>query len=118
MFKGWERYEADAAWSCARGRAFVVWVVNASASTYCSLDPTVGVGTPVKYSLNVNLLGSHVYVSGTSKTTTFGGGVLIPRRSMRPLLRVYLLGMAAPASAVALMLPTPPAVPAGDVGML
>lgn len=53
-------------------------VVNASASTYCSLDPTVGVGTPVKYSLSVNLLGSQVYASGTSSTTTFGGGVLIP----------------------------------------
>jgi hypothetical protein len=53
-------------------------VMNASASTYCSLDPTVGVGTPVKYKLSVNLLGLQAYASGTSTTTTFGGGVLIP----------------------------------------
>jgi hypothetical protein len=56
----------------------VMGVVNASAATYCSLDPTLKVGTPVTYSVNVNLLGSTVYASGTSSTTTFGGGVLVP----------------------------------------
>ncbi len=57
----------------------IVGVTNASASTYCSLDPTLNVGVPgVSYSLNVKLLGSTVYVSGTKSTTTFGGGVLLP----------------------------------------
>ncbi len=51
---------------------------SASASGYCSLDPTVGVGTPLKYSVNVKLLGSTVYASGTSSTTTFGGGIALP----------------------------------------
>jgi len=54
-------------------------VTNASAGTYCSLDPTVGVGVPVlKYSLKVNVLGSNVYASSTGTSTTFGGGVLLP----------------------------------------
>jgi len=48
-------------------------VVNASASTVCSIDPTYKVGTPIDYSLNVSVLGTHAYASGTSKTTTFGG---------------------------------------------
>jgi hypothetical protein len=48
-------------------------VVNASASTICSIDPTIGVGTPLHYSINIQVLGTHVYASGTSKTTTFGG---------------------------------------------
>ena len=56
----------------------IVGVTNASASTYCSLDPTLKVGLPVSYSLKVNLLGSAVYASGTRSTTTFGGGVLVP----------------------------------------
>jgi hypothetical protein len=50
-------------------------ITSASASTYCSIDPTIGVGTPLHYSLNVSLLGTHVYLYGTSKTTTFGGVV-------------------------------------------
>ncbi len=53
--------------------------VPASAGTYCSLDPTVGVGVPLlKYSVNVTVLGSTVHASGTSSSTTFGGGVYIP----------------------------------------
>jgi len=48
---------------------------SASASTLCTIDPTVGVGLPVHYSLNVSVLGTHVYASGTSSTTTFGGVV-------------------------------------------
>jgi hypothetical protein len=48
-------------------------ITSASASTYCSIDPTIGVGTPLHYSLNVSLLGTDVYLYGTSKTTTFGG---------------------------------------------
>lgn len=54
-------------------------VTNASAGSYCSLDPTVGVGTPVvRYSLDVKVAGSTVYASGTSSSTKFGGGVYIP----------------------------------------
>jgi hypothetical protein len=48
---------------------------SASASTLCTIDPTVGVGLPVHYSLNVSVLGTHIYASGTSSTTTFGGVV-------------------------------------------
>ncbi|MEA2629383.1 MAG: hypothetical protein QOJ10_1843 [Chloroflexota bacterium] len=54
-------------------------IVNASASGYCSLDPTLSVGTPLTYSLNLSLstslVSTNVYASGTKKTTTFGGGV-------------------------------------------
>jgi hypothetical protein len=46
---------------------------SASAASLCTVDPTVGIGLPVHYSLNVTVLGTHVYASGTSKTTTFGG---------------------------------------------
>ena len=54
--------------------ALVVGLTNASASTFCSDDPTLGVGTPVTYSLSVSLVGGGtvVYASGTSGTTTFG----------------------------------------------
>jgi hypothetical protein len=48
-------------------------ITSASASTLCTIDPTIRVGTPLHYSLNVSLLGTHVYASGTSTTTTFGG---------------------------------------------
>jgi len=48
-------------------------VVNASASTVCSIDPTYPIGTPLHYSVNVQVLGTQVYASGTSKTTTYGG---------------------------------------------
>lgn len=59
--------------------ALVGGATTASASTYCSLDPTLGVGVPlVKYSVNISLLGSKVYASGTSSSTTFGGGLLLP----------------------------------------
>ena len=48
-----------------------------SASAYCSLDPTLGIGLPVHTSLNVSvsILGANttIYASTTSKTTTFGG---------------------------------------------
>ena len=50
-------------------------VVNASASTVCSIDPTYRIGTPLHYSVYVQVLGTDVYASGTSKTTTFGGVV-------------------------------------------
>jgi hypothetical protein len=54
-------------------------VMNVSAGSYCSLDPTVGVGVPVlKLALNVNVLGSKVYASTNGSSTTFGGGVYIP----------------------------------------
>jgi hypothetical protein len=48
---------------------------SASASTLCTIDPTIGVGLPVHFSLNVSVLGTHVYASDTSRTTTFGGVV-------------------------------------------
>lgn len=57
-------------------------VVNAAAGGYCSLDPTVGIGLPVQYSvnINVNLVGTStdVYASGTHKSTTFGGVIGLP----------------------------------------
>ena len=45
-----------------------------SASAYCSLDPTLGIGLPVNTSLNVTASSTTVYASNTSTTTTFGGG--------------------------------------------
>jgi hypothetical protein len=48
-------------------------VSSASASTLCTIDPTLRIGTPLHYSINISVLGTHVYASGTSKTTTFGG---------------------------------------------
>ena len=53
----------------------VIGATSASASTLCTIDPTLGVGTPLNYSLNVSILGTHVYASGTSSTTTFGGAL-------------------------------------------
>ncbi len=48
-----------------------------SASAYCSLDPTLGIGLPVHTSLNVSVsvLGANttIYAHNTSTTTTFGG---------------------------------------------
>ncbi|HYT14127.1 MAG TPA: hypothetical protein VEL12_15175 [Candidatus Nitrosopolaris sp.] len=59
----------------------VIGVTNASAA-YCSLDPTLGIGTPIKTNLKVStsLLGTSttVYASTTSSTTTFGGGIGLP----------------------------------------
>jgi hypothetical protein len=61
------------------GGMLLLGIVNASASGYCSIDPTINVGTPLTYSLNVSvktgLVSPDVYASGTSKTTTFGGGI-------------------------------------------
>ena len=50
-------------------------VTSASASTLCTIDPTLRIGTPLHYSINLSVLGTHVYVIGTSHTTTFGGVV-------------------------------------------
>jgi hypothetical protein len=50
-------------------------VTGASASTLCTIDPTIHVGLPIHYSISVSVLGTHVYASGTSHTTTFGGVV-------------------------------------------
>ena len=59
--------------------SLVAGATNASAATYCSLDPTLKVGVPlVKLGLNVNLLGSKVYASTNGSSTTFGGGLLLP----------------------------------------
>jgi hypothetical protein len=48
-------------------------ITSASAASICSIDPTLRIGTPLNYSLNLSVLGTHVYASGTSTTTTFGG---------------------------------------------
>jgi len=59
--------------------ALIGGATNVSAGTYCSLDPTVGAGVPlVKYSVDVKVLGSTAYASGTGSSTTFGGGVYVP----------------------------------------
>lgn len=54
-------------------------ITNASASVFCSLDPTLKVGLPVNYSLDVTvatkLVSADLYASGTRHTTTFGGGL-------------------------------------------
>jgi hypothetical protein len=47
-----------------------------SASAYCSLDPTLGIGLPIHTSLNISVsLGgatTNIYLHNNSKTTTFG----------------------------------------------
>jgi hypothetical protein len=57
----------------------VIGITNASAHAYCNLDPTYNIGLPVHYSINVHvktgLVSADVYASGTSRTTTFGGGL-------------------------------------------
>ena len=66
------------------GGLMALGITSASAHTYCSLDPTYNVGLPVSYNLNVNvavgsLASADLYASGTSRTTTFGGGLgLLP----------------------------------------
>ncbi len=44
-----------------------------SASAYCSLDPTLGIGLPVHTSLNVTVGSTTIYVHNDSTSTTFGG---------------------------------------------
>ena len=44
-----------------------------SASAYCSLDPTLGIGLPINTSLNVTIGSTTIYVHNNSTTTTFGG---------------------------------------------
>jgi hypothetical protein len=51
---------------------------SASAHTWCSVDPTVGVGTPLKYTVNLYVLGSNVYLNGTHTATTFEAGLGLP----------------------------------------
>jgi hypothetical protein len=54
-------------------------ITSASASIYCTDDPTLKLGTPLTYSLNLTLAtkvaSANVYASGTSRTTTFGFGL-------------------------------------------
>jgi hypothetical protein len=47
-------------------------ITSASAAQICSVDPTLRLGTPLHYNLYISVLGTHVYASGTSTTTTFG----------------------------------------------
>jgi|GEM_PF-4473970 len=57
--------------------AGMLFMGGTSASAYCSLDPTVGIGLPVHVSLNVtvSVLGkpTTIYAHNDSKSTTFGG---------------------------------------------
>ena len=61
------------------GGMLLLGIVNASASGYCSLDPTINVGTPLTYSVTLHLktgiVSPDLYLSGTKKTTTFAAGV-------------------------------------------
>jgi len=61
--------------------ALFLGATSASASTYCSLDPTLGVGTPLTSSTTLttstSLLSTDTYASTTSSSTTFGGGATI-----------------------------------------
>jgi hypothetical protein len=52
----------------------VMGLTNASASTICSDDPVLPIGTPLHYSITVKvpLTTTVVYAYGTPKTTTFG----------------------------------------------
>jgi hypothetical protein len=54
--------------------AGMLFIGITSASAYCSLDPTVGIGLPVHTSLNVTIGSTTIYAHNTSTTTTFGGG--------------------------------------------
>jgi hypothetical protein len=60
----------------------VMGVTNASASSYCSVDPTVPIGLPVHLSLTIStsLLGisTHTYVHNNSTSTTFGSILGLP----------------------------------------
>jgi len=60
----------------------VMGVTNASAGSYCSLDPTLKVGLPVHthVTASLSLLGTsaNLYAYNSSKTTTFGGGIGLP----------------------------------------
>jgi hypothetical protein len=44
-----------------------------SASAYCSLDPTLGIGLPVHTSLNITIGSTTIYLHNDSRSTTFGG---------------------------------------------
>jgi hypothetical protein len=58
------------------GGLMFLGVGNASAAMWCADDPTLKIGTPLSFSLNVTLstplTSTNVYASGTSSTTTFG----------------------------------------------
>jgi hypothetical protein len=43
-----------------------------SASAYCSLDPTVGIGLPIHTSVNITVGSTTIYAHNNSSTTTFG----------------------------------------------
>jgi hypothetical protein len=61
------------------GGLMFLGVTSASASIYCTDDPTLKLGLPVKYSINLTLssplVSANVYASGTYRTTTFGFGL-------------------------------------------
>ncbi|HEX3507367.1 MAG TPA: hypothetical protein VHW94_03150 [Candidatus Dormibacteraeota bacterium] len=58
------------------GGLMLMGVTNASAAMWCADDPTLAIGTPLHFNLNVTLTtpltSTNVYASGTSSTTTFG----------------------------------------------
>jgi hypothetical protein len=43
-----------------------------SASAYCSLDPTLGIGLPIHTSLNITIGSTTIYAHNNSSSTTFG----------------------------------------------
>jgi hypothetical protein len=58
------------------GGLMFLGVGNASAAMWCADDPTLKIGLPVHYNINVKvsspLTYTNIYASGTSHTTTFG----------------------------------------------
>jgi hypothetical protein len=58
------------------GGLMLMGVTNASAAMWCADDPTLAIGTPLHFNLNVTLTtpltSTNVYASGASSTTTFG----------------------------------------------
>ena len=60
----------------------VMGVTNASAGSYCSLDPTLGIGLPVHTNVvikaSVLRITTDLYVYNNSTSTTFGGGIGLP----------------------------------------
>ena len=61
------------------GGLMAMGATSASAGFICTDDPTINVGLPVHYSVNVTLTTkltwANVYASGTKSTTTFGFGL-------------------------------------------
>jgi hypothetical protein len=61
------------------GGLVLMGITTASAQVYCGLDPTIKLGLPVTYSIHLKvstgLVSPDLYLYGTKRTTTFGGGL-------------------------------------------